>query len=384
MQKIAVLGSTGSIGTSALDVISRFPDRFKVSSLSANSNTGLLSRQIKRFRPRAVSVVDKRRAREFAKTHRRLRVYEGAEGLCSMIREVEADMVVVGIVGSSALLPIMTAISRIRRIALANKEAVVMAGDIIIREARKKKVSILPIDSEHSAIFQCMASGGGSGVKKIYLTGSGGPLLKTSKKELRKVTPQMALNHPKWKMGRKISVDSATMMNKGLEVIEAHHLFGLEVKGIEVLIHPEAVVHSMVEFVDGSILAQMGPCDMRVPIQYALTYPGRDVSPVKQFNFSKIKALHFYSPDLSKFPCLEMAYEACRCGGTYPCVLNASNEIVVREFLKGRIRFTDIAKVIQRVLGLHRDSGNPGLEEILEADRWGREKTKEILNVVHS
>lgn len=384
MQRIALLGSTGSIGTSALDVISRFPERFSVVALSVHSNVILLLKQVKQFKPKAVCITDKDKARQFRKRYGKIKTYEGDEGLCRMIEDIKIDTLVVGIVGSSALLPILTALSKIKRIALANKEALVMAGDIIMKKARRKNVKILPVDSEHSAVFQCIASSDRSGIKKIYLTGSGGPFLKTPKKNFKYITPKEATNHPKWKMGKKISVDSATMMNKGLEVIEAHHLFGLGVERIEVLIHPETVIHSMVEFIDGSILAQMGTCDMRIPIQYALTYPFRDVSPVRRVKFTEFKGLHFDLPDFKKFPCLRMAYKAGRYGGTYPCVLNASNEVAVTDFLKGQIRFTDIPGVIEEILQSHNSLKNPKLEDILKADKWAREKTKEILSAIHS
>ncbi|MDP6685667.1 MAG: 1-deoxy-D-xylulose-5-phosphate reductoisomerase, partial [Candidatus Omnitrophota bacterium] len=240
-------------------------------------------------------------------------------------------------------------------------------------------VKILPVDSEHSAIFQCIHQGRPIDVKRIYLTGSGGPLLRTPRKSFKDITPEKAVNHPKWKMGKKISVDSATMMNKGLEVIEASHLFDLDVDNIEILIHPETVVHSMVEFFDDSILAHMGACDMRMPIQYALTYPSRLDSPVKGLEFSKLKALHFLNPDFKKFPCLRLAYEAARKGGSHPCVLNAANEVAVDGFLKRKIKFTDIPKVIERVLTMHKGIKNPGLEETIETDKWARAKAGELL-----
>ena len=366
MQRIAILGSTGSIGTSTLDVISRFPDRFTVSCLSTNSNVDLLAKQARRFRPKATCVVNEK----------------GIEGLCKMLEDVKVDVVVVAIVGSSALLPILTALSKVKRVALANKEALVMAGSIIMKEAKKKNVEIIPVDSEHSAIFQCIASNDVRQIKNICLTGSGGPLLNISKKRFKGITPRQAVNHPKWKMGKKISVDSATMMNKGLEVIEAHHLFGLDVERIKVLIHPETVVHSMVEFIDGSILAQMGACDMRIPIQYALTYPSRSFSPVKEVSFSNLGTLHFQQPDFKRFPCLEIAYEAGERGNTYPCVLNASNEVAVEEFLKGRIKFTDIPRLIEKVLKSHKAIKDPGIKDILEIDTWARVKTKEVQRLV--
>jgi 1-deoxy-D-xylulose-5-phosphate reductoisomerase len=381
MQKIALLGSTGSIGTSTLNVISRFPDRFNLVALSTNSNIDLLSLQARRFRPQAVCVVDTRKAGRFRGMMKKgkMKLYEGEEGLQKMLEDIKIDALVVGIVGSSALLPILTSLDKIKTLVLANKEALVIAGNIIIRKAKKMGVKILPVDSEHSAIFQCLESRRQSEIKKIYLTGSGGPLLRLSKKAFKDMSPERAIHHPKWKMGRKISVDSATMMNKGLEVIEAHHLFGVGIDRIEVLIHPETLVHSMVEFVDGSILAQMGRCDMRIPIQYALTYPSRFSSPVKGVNFSSLGTIHFYLPDFKKFPCLEIAYEVARRGGTHPCVLNASNEVAVERFLRGEIRFTDIPKVIGKVLRAHRAIKDPGLEDILETDEWARRRTGEFL-----
>ncbi|MFC1666738.1 1-deoxy-D-xylulose-5-phosphate reductoisomerase [Candidatus Omnitrophota bacterium] len=384
MHKIAVLGSTGSIGASTLDVVSSFPDRFDISALSAHSNIDLLLGQAKRFKPKKVCVVDRKKAKEFRKRFGKsgTRIYEGEKGLCDMVAEGRIDTLVVGIVGSSALLPILSALDNVKRLALANKESLVMAGDIIMKKAKKRKVKILPVDSEHSAVFQCIESEDTSEVRKIYLTSSGGPLLCTSKKDFKHITPRQAVNHPKWKMGRKISVDSATMMNKGLEVIEAHHLFGVDVGKIEVLIHPETAVHSMVEFVDGSILAHMGMCDMRIPIQYALTYPRRLDSHLKGLSFSKLKTLHFYSPNFKKFPCLRIAYKAAQEGGTYPCVLNASNEVAVGEFLKGRINFTLIPRIVEKVLMLHRAIKDPELKDILDLDKWSRVKTKEILSAI--
>ncbi|MBU1853287.1 MAG: 1-deoxy-D-xylulose-5-phosphate reductoisomerase, partial [Candidatus Omnitrophica bacterium] len=257
----------------------------------------------------------------------------------------------------------------------------VMAGDIIMKKIKKNNVEILPVDSEHSAIFQCIGTEK-KDIKKIYLTGSGGPLLNIQKKTFKNITPEEAINHPKWKMGKKISIDSATMMNKGLEVIEAHHLFGVGVDKIEVLVHPEAVVHSMVEFIDGAILAHLGRCDMKMPIQYALTYPSREESAVKSIAFSKLNTLHFFEPDFKRFPCLEIAYDAARAGGTYPCALNASNEVAVGEFLKRHIKFTDIPKIIRKVLEGHKNITNPNLRDILEVDRWARVKAKELLNVI--
>jgi 1-deoxy-D-xylulose-5-phosphate reductoisomerase len=379
MEKIAVLGSTGSIGTSGLDVISKFPRRFKVSCLSVNSNTELLLRQVEKFRPDAVCIADRKKAREFKEGYGKIKVYEGEDGLCGMLKDVKIDTALVGIAGSSALLPIIAALDRVKKIALANKEALVMAGNLIMNKAAKNKVTVVPVDSEHSAIFQCIGRGNRKDLRRIFLTGSGGPLLKVKKSGFKDITVKKAISHPRWKMGKKISVDSATMMNKGLEVIEARWLFDMDIGNIEILIHPEAVVHSMIELRDGTILAQLGACDMRIPIQYGLTYPDRFDSGIKSPEFSKIKSLNFYRPDFKKFPCMGMAYEAGKRAGTCPSVLNASNEAAVREFIEGGIKFIDIPRVIEKVLGLHRPVKNPGLEDILEADKWARIKTKEMI-----
>lgn len=376
MERIAVLGSTGSIGTSALRVISRFPDRFKVCALSANTNVALLKKQAKFFKPEAVCIGG---ARVHEEEWGKIKVYKGEDGISSMLKEVKIDTALVGIAGSSALLPIITLLDRVKRIALANKEALVMAGSVIMNKAKKNKVIILPVDSEHSAIFQCIGENNIKDLKKIFLTGSGGPFLKVKESMFKGITVKQAINHPRWKMGKKISVDSATMMNKGLEVIEARWLFDMAIGDIEILIHPEAVVHSMVEFSDGAMLAQMGACDMRIPIQYALTYPDRLVSGIKSPEFSKIKSLNFYRPDFEKFPCMSLAYEAGKKGGTCPSVLNASNEMAVREFIGGNIRFIDIPRVIEKVMGLHKLVKNPGLSDILEADNWARIKAEELI-----
>ncbi len=376
MENIAVLGSTGSIGTNGLDVISRFPDRFKVCALSTNTNIELLKKQVEIFKPEAVCIGKiKGDKRKWGK----IKVYEGEDGLSEMLEDIRIDTALVGISGSPALLPILTALDKVKKIALANKEALVMAGSIIMNKALKNNIAIIPVDSEHSAIFQCIGKGCGKDLRKIFLTGSGGPLLKVKKSRFKDITVKQAINHPRWKMGKKISVDSATMMNKGLEVIEAHWLFDMDINDIEVLIHPEAIVHSMVEFRDRTISAQLGACDMRVPIQYALTYPDRVDSGIAGLDFSKINKLRFYKPDFKKFPCIGLAYEAGKKGGTFPSVLNASNEICVKEFIEGRIRFIDIPKAVEKALDAHRGIKNPGLGDILEADKWARAKTKEML-----
>ena len=383
LERIAVLGSTGSIGTSGLDVITKFPDRFKVCALSTNTNVELLQKQAKIFNPEAVCITDEKKAGEFSnfapQNLKKMKIYENEKGLLRMLEDVKIDTVLVGIVGSSALLPVLRVLDRVKKIALANKEALVMAGNIIMNKAAKNKVTVIPVDSEHSAIFQCIGNSDRKDLRKIFLTGSGGPLLDLDRPKFENITVKQAINHPRWKMGKKISVDSATMMNKGLEVIEAHWLFNMDISDIEIIIHPEAVVHSMVEFRDGAVFAQMGACDMKIPIQYALTYPDRIDSGIKSLEFSKIKNLSFYDPDFKKFPCMKLAYEAGKKAGTFPSVLNASNEVCVKEFIEGRIKFIDIPKAIEKVLGLHKGVKNPGLDDILEADKWARVKTQEIL-----
>lgn len=381
MKNIAVLGSTGSIGVNALEVISMFPGRFKVKTLSTNGNVRLLSKQVKQFRPEAVCIADSEKADEFKEAigHQRVKIYIGEDGLNRIFEDINIDIALISIVGSCALLPILKAIdSGVKRIALANKEALVMAGRMIIEKAKKNSMEILPIDSEHSAIFQCIGSECKDKVSKIYLTGSGGPLLNTPVSEFKYVTAKDAVKHPKWQMGRKISVDSATMMNKGLEVIEAHWLFNTGIDKIEVLIHPEAVVHSMVRFIDGAILAQMGICDMKGPIQYALTYPERFNVNGNAVDFLKLGKLSFLKPDFKKFPCLSLAYDAAKKGKGYPCVLNTSNEVAVREFLKGKIKFTDIYRLVEKVYSLHKGVDDDDLKGILELDKWARVRTQEL------
>jgi len=381
MKKIVLLGSTGSIGTNTLDVVSRFPGKFKIDALSVDSNIDLLLRQIKQFRPKAVAVRDIKKAAILKKTAssiiKGLKIYEGDEGVEELAGRRDADIVVVTISGTAALSPILRAMGSKKRIALANKEALVSAGKIITDFAKKKKIEIIPVDSEHSAIFQCLdGKGSRSYLSKIYLTGSGGPLRNVSKKDFNKLSTKDVLNHPKWKMGKKITVDSATLMNKGLEVIEAHWLFDVEVDKIEVLIHPEAIIHSMVEFSDGAILAQLANPDMRLPILYALSFPERYKTIFPKVAFSEIRKFSFYSPDTGKFPCLSLAYRVIRDGGSSPCVLNASNEEAVKAFLSGRIKFTKIPVIIEKVLSKHKNIKNPTLTDILDKERWAKEEAK--------
>lgn len=375
-RRIIILGSTGSIGRSALEVISRFPRQFKVVGLSAHRNFNLLSQQIRKFQPEVAVITDKSNLKlsSIGKT----KLIYGQDGLKYLAGYKSADLVLVGLVGSAALIPLLEAIKNKKQIALVNKEALVMAGGLILEEAKKHKVKIIPVDSEHSAIFQCLNGANLASLKKIYLTASGGPLYNLSDKKFSSVTPRQALNHPKWIMGRKISVDSATLMNKGLEVIEAKWLFGLAADKIEVLIHPQAVVHSLIELIDGSILAQLGITDMRLPIQYALTYPQRFNSNLPGVDLLKIAKLTFEKPDFAKFPCLKLAYEVAQENTTSAAALNASNEELVNAFLNKKINFIQIPKVIEKVLSRHKKINQPDLNQILTADNWARQETKRI------
>lgn len=373
-KKIVILGSTGSIGINTLRVIECLGDRFQVIGLAARKNINLLERQIKKFHPKVVALVDRKSARELRGRFKNIRVLSGREGLIEVATLAEADLIISAIVGAPGLIPTLEAVKAKKRVALANKEALVMAGEIVMREAHKRGVKILPIDSEHSAILQCLKAEKEKDVSRIILTASGGPFLKFSSSRLKSVTPQEALRHPTWEMGKKVTIDSATLMNKGLEVIEAHHLFGVDINRIEVVIHPQAIVHSLVEFVDGTILAHLGTPDMRLPIQYALTHPERLSTPLKRLDITKIKGLTFQKPDTRKFPCLKLAYEAARIGGTAPTVLNATNEIAVSLFLKRKIGFMEIPKMIEKVLNRHKPIKNPTLSEILKADAWAREE----------
>ncbi len=373
-KKVVVLGSTGSVGINTLRVIESLGDRFQVIGLTARKNINLLEKQTRKFHPKIVALADKKSARELRGRFKSMMIMSGQEGVIEVARLKEADLVVSAIVGASGLIPTLEAIKARKGIALANKETLVIAGEIIMAEAHKRGVEILPVDSEHSAIFQCLKREEKKKVSHIILTASGGPFLKFSFSRLKSVTPKEALKHPTWEMGKKVTIDSATLMNKGLEVIEAHYLFGIDIDRIAVVIHPQAIVHSLVEFVDGSILAHLGTPDMRLPIQYALTYPERLPTSLKRLDLTKIKELTFQKPDTKKFPCLKLAYEAARIGGTAPAVLSASNEIAVSLFLKKKIGFMEIPQMIKKVLNKHKPIKSPTLNEILKADVWAREE----------
>ncbi len=378
MKRIIILGSTGSIGVNALDVVAKFPDRFQVVALAAGWNSERLEEQIRRFRPRIASLMSEEAAAKLRDRCRDLKVkiVSGVEGMIEVAAHPEGDLVIAAIVGAAGLVPTLSAIRAKKPIALANKETMVMAGQLVTEEAKRHGVTIFPVDSEHSAIFQSMEGHRRENIRKLILTASGGPLLKTPLAKMRHVTPKQALAHPNWKMGAKITIDSATLMNKGLEVIEARWLFDIPTLRIEVLIHPQSVIHSMVEYVDGSVIAQLGIPDMRAPLSYALSYPDRLTLDLPPLNLTEIGKLTFLPPDEKRFPCLGYAYEAIRVGGTLPAVLNAANEEAVNAFLKERIKFLDIGKVIRKTMDAYRPNEPKTLEHVLEADAWARKQAQ--------
>ncbi len=381
MKSLSILGSTGSIGTNALKIVEMFPGRFRIKALAAKNNVSTLAQQIIKFSPDLAVVFDEKSALELKKitSGTDIEILYGSSGYKAAVSLPQVDMVVAAMVGSSGLLPVLSAIDAGKDIALANKEALVMAGDIIVKSAGEKGIKILPVDSEHSAIFQCLSGQHKQDLDKILLTASGGPFLDLPLNMFDRIRPEDAIKHPVWQMGKKISIDSATMMNKGLEVIEAKHLFGVSVDDIEVLIHPQSIVHSMVSFKDGTIMAQMGIPDMKGAIAYAMSYPER--LPIKQAlpDFDSIGSLSFKKPDKKKFPCLDLAYYAGKTGGTLPAVLNAANEMAVDAFLNGNISFTNIPEVIIKTMEKHFVIANPALSDILEADLWARNFVSETI-----
>ena len=379
-RRIAVLGSTGSIGVNTLKVAVALKKNIKITALSADSNIKLLAEQVKIFKPKIVSVRDGILAAKIkGMIPGGTKVLFGIRGLNEIASMPDVDMAVFAISGSSCLAPLVAAIKNKKRIALANKESLVSGGSLVMELAKKNNVSIIPIDSEHSAVFQCL-EGKRPYLNKIYLTATGGPLLNIPKSRFDNLNPKFVLNHPKWKMGKKISIDSATMMNKGLEIIEAKWLFGVDENKIEVLIHPEAIVHSMIGLVDESVFAQLSVPDMRIPIQYALTYPGRLKGLAKTIDFLKIKNLTFQKPDLNKFPCLKLAREALKRGGTYPAVLNVADEEAVDRYLDGKIAFSRIPYIIEKVIQRHRciKKGRLSIEDIYSAEAWAKEEVAKL------
>lgn len=379
VSNLVVLGSTGSIGRQTLEVVDLHPGRFKVTGLAAYDELDLLAEQVKKYQPRLVALGNASLYSQCrSRLGNRVEILTGVEGLCELAAYAEADTVLVALSGAIGIKPTLAAIKKSRRIALANKETLVAAGDIVMQSAREHHAEIIPVDSEHSAVFQCL-QGERAYVRNIWLTASGGPFRDYSKEQLAEVTVDMALSHPNWNMGPKISIDSATLMNKGLEVIEAHHLFAIGYDNIKVLVQKESVIHSMVEFVDGSFIAHLGVADMRIPIQYALTYPERRPSPAAHLDFTQLAAIHFAAPDHGRFPALGLAIAAGRRGGTLPAVMNAANEVAVGCFIKKQIKFDQITVLVEKVMHDHAIIDRPGLEDILAADQWARIRTRQII-----
>lgn len=399
MKTLSILGSTGSIGTQTLEIVKNNPDEFKIVGLTSNNNIELLKKQIVEFKPESVAVVDKEKANllidllkkdiEIKNNGINVDVSSGIDGIIKIATLNKADTVVNSLVGSIGLMPTIEAIKSKKNIALANKETLVTAGQIVMDEIKKNNVNLMPIDSEHSAIFQCISGESNNNpkniekktdsIKKIILTASGGPFRNCTKAQLEKVTVKDALKHPTWSMGNKITIDSATLMNKGFEVIEAHYLYDIPYENIEVVIHPQSIIHSMVEFKDNSTLAQLSFPDMKIPIQYALSYPKRLDLDAKKLNLAEIKNLSFEKANFDLFPCLAYAYEAGKTGGTMPAVLNAANEVAVRAFLETKIGFLDISRIINRMISEHKTIKTPNLNQILEIDKKIKEETKKVI-----
>ena len=374
MKTIALLGSTGSIGVSTLKLVREFPDRFRVHGMVAGRNLKLLAKQIREFSPRCVSVHDPADVSRLRRMigRKRVEILCGEEGASAIATASEIDVVLAAIVGAAGLMPTMKGLLAGKEIALANKEALVMAGELFVKAAKKKNVRLLPVDSEHSAIFQCLQGNSRAEVDKIILTASGGPFLKTPLAKLRHVSVAQALKHPNWKMGEKITIDSATMMNKGLEVIEARWEFDMSPAGIEVVIHPQSVVHSMVRYQDGAVMAQLGIPDMRIPIAYALTYPHRLKGGWEALNLTQPGQLNFLPVEPKRYPALALAYAALTDGGTMPAVLNAANEVAVRAFLDGRIGFREIHRIIEKTMQRHASQRITNIGVVVDVDRWSR------------
>ena len=386
MKNISILGSTGSIGVSTLDVIVKNPSRFRVLALSAGKNLKLLKDQIDLFKPKAVSVLDEYYADQLVDMlgdSPGTKILWGDDGYREVASFKEADMVVSAIVGAAGLLPTVEAINAGKDVALANKETMVMAGSLVVEKAKTMGVNILPVDSEHGAIFQCLQGHNREDVRKIILTASGGPFFHLSAEKLKDVTLGDALKHPNWEMGQKITIDSASMMNKGLEVIEAKWFFDVDVDKVDVLIHPQSIVHSMVEYNDGSVIAQLGVPDMKAPIAYALSYPERLSDVISTLDLCEVGRLEFFPPDFDKFKNLKLAYLAMRKGGTMPAVLNAANEVAVEAFVEGAICFIDMPDVVEETINSHKPVEPLSISDVLEADRWGRHKAKEIVERIN-
>jgi len=380
MKNIAILGATGSIGRSSLEVVKNLPDQFRVTYLTANKNIDLLRKQVEQVRPRGVVVLDTCNASALRKVlGDQTEVLEGEEGLSEVVRRDDVDIVISSLVGFAGLRPTIEAVKCGKTIALANKETLVVAGQLITALVREHNVRLIPIDSEHSAIMQCLVGEDPSHIAKLILTASGGPFLNTPAEEFDSITVEQALNHPNWSMGKKITIDSATLMNKGLEVIEAHWLFNLPPERIEVVIHPQSIIHSMVEFVDGSLKAQLGLPDMKIPIQYALTYPKRLAMNGRRVSFPKLNTMTFFEPDRKKFRCLQIAFDVLSLGGTAPAAMNAANEVAVDAFLNRRISFGKIPDLIDKAVRSHNVNPAPDINDIIEADASTRKFVHSIL-----
>lgn len=381
MKRLSVLGSTGSIGKNTLEVVAKNPEKFKVTALAVRNNIEELESQINTFRPDVVAVFDESSAESLRAKNPSVEILAGEEGLKEVVTLENVDMVVSAIVGSAGLVPTYEAIKAGKDIALATKEALVMAGKLVMSEASKRGVSIIPVDSEHSAVFQCLDGRNMQEVEKIILTASGGAFLRKSVSELDSVTPAAALKHPNWEMGKKITIDSATLMNKGLEVIEAFWLFNVPLEKIDVILHPQSIIHSMVKFIDGSVIAQMSVPDMKGPISYALSYPDRLGDVLPALDLAEIKELTFEEPDMKKYPSLSLTFDALRAGGTMPCVLNAANEIAVDAFLEEKIPFTGISSVVSDTMAEHEVLSGETIEEVINVSNWARRKTLEIIDI---
>ena len=380
MKSISILGSTGSIGTQTLEIVKDNPDKLKVVGLSTNKNIDLLEEQIKIFNPLCVAVMNHEKAEELQKrVGHSIEVLTGLEGLCAVAALSEADIIVTAVSGMIGLKPTLEAIEKGKDIALANKETLVAGGHIVMSKAKEKGIKIYPVDSEHSAIFQCLMGNNRNELNKIILTASGGPFRGYSSEELKEVTVEKALKHPNWDMGQKITIDSATLMNKGFEVIEAKWLFDLTKDQIEVVVHPQSIVHSLVEYQDHSTMAQMGYPDMKIPIQLALFYPNRIVNEIPSLDLAQVSTLTFEKPDLDVFRCLSLSYEAIRIGGSMPAVLNAANEIAVDAFLNKKINFIQIPQILEQVMNDHKAISDPDLDSVLALDQWAREKASETI-----
>ncbi|MBN2754149.1 MAG: 1-deoxy-D-xylulose-5-phosphate reductoisomerase [Candidatus Goldbacteria bacterium] len=380
MKKIAILGSTGSIGKSALELFDGPLSDYKVIALSANDNAREMLKQAKKYKPKYIAMLDTKAAEFLKKKLKGIKVLSGMEGLIELAVLQEADVILLSVVGAVGMVPLLSAIRKGKTIALANKEALIIAGELIKKEVKKYGATILPVDSEHNAVFQAMQGNKKEYIKKLIITASGGPLKNTPFENFKKISVEQALAHPTWKMGRKITIDSSTLMNKGLEVIEAHYLFDIPFEKIEVVIHPQSIVHSLVEYIDGSVMAQLSNPDMKLPIMYALTYPERRQGIVKPLNLAQAGRLEFYPVDFTKFKAFSIALKAGKAGGTMPACMNAANETAVHAFLEKRITFDRITDIVEKTVLLHKNIKNPNLEQILKTDLLSRQAAEEIIN----